>query len=201
MAEGTRDVSAPRPALVLSRHGQTEWNAVGRRQGQLDSPLTPVGVITAERLAASLVGLGIDGIITSPLGRARQTAEVFAAVVNVEITVVDALREIDHGVMAGLSSEQIAARFPIEWGAREQDRCHWQFPGGESYEQGDRRAVRALATIARPGVQPATSGHARMIGRMLRRHLLGLSVAAALRLNHPQGTAYLIQDGYSQDLR
>jgi broad specificity phosphatase PhoE len=64
--------------VLLARHGQTEWNALGRRQGQLDSPLTAAGVEQAHRHAKTVAVRGIDGIFTSPLGRALTTAEIIA---------------------------------------------------------------------------------------------------------------------------
>jgi len=60
--------------VFLARHGQTQWNLQGRRQGRLDSPLTRTGVEQANRHAVVLQGRGIDGIFTSPLGRAVTTA-------------------------------------------------------------------------------------------------------------------------------
>ena len=61
--------------VFLARHGQTEWNRLGRRQGQLDSPLTVLGKRQAQSLARAVTGLpGIDGVFSSPLGRAAVTA-------------------------------------------------------------------------------------------------------------------------------
>jgi probable phosphoglycerate mutase len=56
--------------VPLARHGQTEWNVQGRRQGQLDSPLTPAGFDQAHGHAKTLAGVGLDAILASPLGRA-----------------------------------------------------------------------------------------------------------------------------------
>jgi len=57
--------------VFLTRHGETEWNQVGRRQGQLHAPLTPAGMEEAHRVADRLVPLPIDGVFSSPLGRAN----------------------------------------------------------------------------------------------------------------------------------
>ena len=60
--------------VFLARHGETEWNRLGRRQGQLDSPLTADGLRVSRDVVRALAGLGIDGVFTSPLGRAVATA-------------------------------------------------------------------------------------------------------------------------------
>src|SRR5689334_8573828 len=64
--------------VVLVRHGETEWNRYGRRQGHLDSPLTPEGRRHAETAALLVASTSIDGIFSSPLGRAYQTSLVIA---------------------------------------------------------------------------------------------------------------------------
>jgi probable phosphoglycerate mutase len=63
--------SGNRPGLTvyLARHGQTEWNAAGRRQGRLDSPLTALGLQQAAQNAELLSAQGIDAIFASPVGR------------------------------------------------------------------------------------------------------------------------------------
>jgi broad specificity phosphatase PhoE len=63
----------------LVRHGETEWNASSRMQGQLDSPLTPLGRDHALNSARLLARLGVDVAFASPLGRARETVEIISA--------------------------------------------------------------------------------------------------------------------------
>ena len=62
--------------FLVVRHGETEWNRMGRRQGQLDSPLTEDGWRHAESVADLCVVLDADAVFSSPLGRARATADV-----------------------------------------------------------------------------------------------------------------------------
>jgi probable phosphoglycerate mutase len=187
--------------LVLSRHGQTAWNLIGRRQGQLDSPLTPTGIAGARSLAATLANRGIDVIVTSPLGRAQQTAAIFANELGIRVLVERSLTEIDHGECAGLTNAEILHRFPEQWGARDLDFYRWRFPGGESYEDADSRAAVALAAINDLGAAlPLLVTH-EMIGRMLRRHLFDLTPEQAFELNHPHDVAYLLRDGHAHELR
>ncbi|MCA1699224.1 MAG: histidine phosphatase family protein [Actinobacteria bacterium] len=62
--------------VFLARHGETEWNRIRRRQGQLNSPLTAEGLAGAHRIAALVATLPIDSVLSSPLGRASETASV-----------------------------------------------------------------------------------------------------------------------------
>ena len=91
----------------LARHGETEWNRQGRRQGQLDSPLTPNGVEQARQLAATLAEQPIDSLFVSPQGRAMATAQLIADVLSRPIRQLDELREVDHGRVAGLTDAEI----------------------------------------------------------------------------------------------
>jgi len=64
--------------LLLARHGETEWNVVGRRQGQLDSPLTGKGRADTQSLIKLSQPLAVDTVFTSPLGRTIPTATPIA---------------------------------------------------------------------------------------------------------------------------
>ncbi len=175
---------------LLARHGETEWNREGRRQGQLDSPLTATGRSSVQRLASELAGAPIDGVFSSPLGRAVETASVYAEALHLAVEVVDQLRELDHGAMAGLTKAEIEARFPGELARRRRSRYTWRFPGGESYADADARAGVALEIVRNRGAEmPLLVSH-EMIGRMLLRNLLGIDVGEALKLSQPPGTVY-----------
>ncbi|PWK46357.1 histidine phosphatase family protein, partial [Pleionea mediterranea] len=69
--------------FYLARHGETEWNRIKRLQGRLDSPLTEQGIQQANDLAASMTNYSVDAVITSPLLRARRTAEICQQQLNV----------------------------------------------------------------------------------------------------------------------
>ena len=75
------------PEVLVLRHGQTEWNAAGRLQGHLDSPLTEIGLRQAQRQNETLLDYDLDGFrfITSPQGRARKTAQLALAGIVAEI--------------------------------------------------------------------------------------------------------------------
>ncbi len=181
--------------VILIRHGETEWNRVRRRQGQLDSPLTAAGRSQAMEAASLCGGLGIDHIFTSPLGRARETAAIVSSVLQQPVTVVNDLTEVHHGDFAGLTNNEIEGRHPGELVRRRQDLYRWTFPSGESYADADVRAARALQHVRQPGlVTPLIVAH-EMIGRMLLRSLLDLDVDDALALTLPHGTVFEVELG------
>jgi probable phosphoglycerate mutase len=178
--------------ILLARHGQTEWNVQGRRQGHLDSPLTDLGQAQGRRNAAALHGHQIDAVFTSPLGRARSTAEIFASALGVTVHVLDELAEVHHGRFAGLTNAQIEAAFPGELARRRLAKYEWRFPGGESYADADRRAAAALAAIrTHPVSRPLVVSH-EMIGRMLLRNLLGLTPPESFARDQPNDVVYQV---------
>lgn len=184
--------------VFVARHGQTEWNLVGRRQGQLDSPLTRTGLLSATRLAQLLTAQEVDAVFSSPLGRAFTTATIFGDALGLEVLVIDELREVDHGAMAGLTNEEIEARYPGELERRSEDRYEWCFPDGESYASADQRAATALGRISGTTAHSPLIVTHEMIGRMLIRNLLDLTVAEALGLTHPHDLLYRIDPARKQ---
>jgi broad specificity phosphatase PhoE len=98
-------VSVPRVQPVpfwFLRHGETDWNAQGLSQGHTDIPLNAVGLAQAKRAARTLGGCGIATIVSSPLSRARVTAEIAAEALGLAVAAFDAdLREVNFGVQEG----------------------------------------------------------------------------------------------------
>ncbi len=132
--------------IILTRHGETDWNSERRWQGHVDRPLNDTGRAQAAELAASLVETPIGAIYTSDLVRARETAEIVAANLGLPVIVDRELREVDVGEWSGLAHDEIAERFP-EGFARWQEGLHgWD--EGESYEAMRERVVAALLRIA-----------------------------------------------------
>jgi broad specificity phosphatase PhoE len=97
--------------VLVVRHGQSEWNAVGRWQGQADPPLTELGLHQAAH-AAQHVG-AVDAVVASDLERARTTAEIIAELVGIGPVLVDeGFRERDAGEWQGLTKAEIAEQWP-----------------------------------------------------------------------------------------
>lgn len=105
--------------LLLLRHGQTPMSAAGVFSGRSDPALTELGEHQARRAADWLrqrqdAGEGITEVYTSPLVRARQTAEAAARALDLEVTVTDDLIETDFGVWEGLGFDDVHRRWPTE---------------------------------------------------------------------------------------
>ncbi|MEC8974891.1 MAG: histidine phosphatase family protein [Actinomycetota bacterium] len=99
--------------LFLVRHGQSEWNALGKWQGQADPPLSKLGEEQAFQAASRLPSFGL--LAASSLQRAIQTADIFAkakAWTPDEIIVEDRLKERDAGAFSGLTRSEIDEQFP-----------------------------------------------------------------------------------------
>ncbi len=178
----------PFEEVLLIRHGETEWNLLGRRQGQLDSALSDNGRRQVDVLATLVVGTGADAVFSSPLGRARATARPIAAELGLPVHVLAHLSEVHHGHLAGLTSEDIEARWPGMLAQRERRKFDWRFPGGESYRDASERVALALEEIAASSPRrPVVVAH-EMIGRMIIGKLLELSPADALTWTLSHGT-------------
>jgi probable phosphoglycerate mutase len=97
--------------ILLVRHGESEWNALGRWQGQADPPLTEMGLRQAKHAAASIGA--VDAVVASDLQRARVTAELIASQLGIGPVAVDPdLRERDAGEWQGLTRTQIHTQWP-----------------------------------------------------------------------------------------
>jgi broad specificity phosphatase PhoE len=98
--------------LLLVRHGETEWNRVGRWQGHSDTPLNDAGREQARALAAELSD--VDVVYSSDLARARETAEILAEPLGLEVRVDPRLRERGFGAWEGKTTAQIESEFGEE---------------------------------------------------------------------------------------
>lgn len=85
------------------RHGQTDWNRSGKCQGRRDVPLSMTGEAEAHAAAPQLKGLGIDAICSSPLQRARSTAEIIGRALELPVMTVPGLEEMDVGPYEGVA--------------------------------------------------------------------------------------------------
>ncbi len=119
--------------IYITRHGETEWNRLGRMQGWENSRLTEKGIENAKKLGESLKTADIGCIYSSPLGRAVETAEYIRGEGNIKIIFNESLREMCFGVWEGMMYSDIKEIFP------EQHHNFWQRPhlyepiNGEGY--------------------------------------------------------------------
>jgi broad specificity phosphatase PhoE len=98
--------------LMLVRHGESEWNAQRRYQGQSDVPLSALGRRQVELIAEQLAGDKIDAIYASDLVRAWQTASAIAEKIGLEISPEPRLRELKFGILEGLTFDEAQAQYP-----------------------------------------------------------------------------------------
>jgi probable phosphoglycerate mutase len=134
--------------LFLVRHGETDWNAAGRWQGQTDIPLNARGREQAREVALRLRAEGLRSIASSDLLRARATADLVAAELGLTVNHLDAgLRERRFGCFEGLTREEVAARFPEAWAGYLADPGP-ALPGGESRDELVGRLLPAVASAA-----------------------------------------------------
>ncbi|PZF88275.1 histidine phosphatase family protein [Micromonospora deserti] len=101
--------------LIIWRHGNTDWNAAGRVQGQTDVPLNDLGREQARAAAPLLAALRPDAIIASDLRRAADTAAALAALTGLPVRADARLRERYFGHWQGLALTEAAERFPAEY--------------------------------------------------------------------------------------
>ena len=134
--------------VIAIRHGETEWNALGREQGQLDSPLTARGLKQADAIADRLRRVSFSALYSSDLRRALHTAEIVARATGARIEVDAGLRERHTGIFQGLTPEQMAAQYPSEYSAYRSDPYAYQVPQGESGQQRTERSVRVMNMLA-----------------------------------------------------
>ena len=98
--------------LMLVRHGETEWNAQRRYQGQSDVLLSDLGMRQAELIAERLAGQKIDAVYASDLKRALETARVIAGKSGLALLTDPRLRELKFGILEGLTFDEAQARYP-----------------------------------------------------------------------------------------
>jgi len=188
----------PMRQYYLCRHGQTEWNLLGRKQGHKDSPLTREGVRQAHELARLFKPLSNAALLASTLGRAVRTARIVQGEnPRLPLKTDPRLREIGFGVLEGLTKAQIARdRAPVQ-AAFEADPLTYRFPGGESYEEVGERIRDFLADLHRNCTAYETIvivAHEN-VNHVLLSQLLPVDPAEAIRYEQPNDRVYGIVNG------
>jgi phosphoserine phosphatase len=133
--------------IYLVRHGQTLWNRDQRLQGLRDIPLDRTGIRQSHRLAEWYRKTGVRRIVSSPLHRARGTAQILSERTAHAAIIDDRLREIDHGPWTGLRLESIEERFPDEFATWSFFPERLRMPDGESLIAVYRRCTKALLDL------------------------------------------------------
>lgn len=120
--------------ICLVRHGETDWNLQNILQGTSDIPLNETGRIQAKKSGSILINDHWDVIISSPLKRARETAEIINHILSLEIVEMDEFRERNYGKAEGKPLKEYSKMLP-------------NIPGLESHESVTERVSRGLEII------------------------------------------------------
>jgi broad specificity phosphatase PhoE len=174
--------------IYLARHGETEWNAIGKLQGHTDVPLNEAGRAQARALADAFASEKIASVTTSDLSRAKETGAIVAARLWLGAPHTEPeLRERRFGIFEGLTRDEISTQHPEAWSA-------WLAasaspPGGEPVEDAVLRMTRVLTRIAEAaeGAPALVISH----GGVMRLWLLALLGGPIPLIGN--GTVYLLE--------
>lgn len=189
----------PDVTLYFVRHGETDWNAEGRYQGQTDIPLNDKGRGQAARNGEALKALlgpaaaGLD-FVASPLGRTRETMEIVRHNMGLPVDgyrLDPRLKEVHYGAWEGTLWTELKARDPESMAARKSDPWNWRPVDGESYSDVALRAGGWLAETTRDTVVVSHGG----VSRILRKLILGLDARDVPYLEVPQDRVLILRAG------
>ena len=186
--------------FYLTLHGETEWNRERRFQGQLDSRLTEHGVEQARRMGVTLRELLGNStgyvVVSSPLGRARRTAEIVCDILEIDSRQIETdtrLAEINLGSWAGLTRNEVEARWPGTLDGAGRYDWYFRSPDGETLDDLTARVRRFLADTARRDSVIAVS-HG-VTSRLIRGLFGGIAVSDALTLHVSRDVVFRLHDG------
>ena len=189
----------PFPEIYVLRHGQTEWNALGRFQGHQDSPLTDLGRQQAQAQGRILAGIELSELllISSPQGRALETARLALGAQAHKLRTDDRLMEIDVGAWTGADRDSLPAYPDLAEDPKGALEIYENAPGGEGFDALKQRCMSFLQELNRPAVL-VTHG---ITSRMLRVLHLGLDIEDLGVIPGGQGNIHHLSSGSQTILR
>jgi probable phosphoglycerate mutase len=187
--------------IYFIRHGETDWNAQSRYQGQADVPMNEHGRAQAQRNGEALRSLLPDiasaRYVASPLMRARETMEIVRTAMALDpsgYALDERLKELHYGHWQGIYASALSGFDAEGVQARSRDAFHWRPRGGESYADLMQRSVEWLDDVAGNTVVAAHGG----VSRVLRGHLYGVETSLVPELAVPQDRILVLRrDGMS----
>lgn len=191
--------------LIIVRHAETAWNRERRYQGQRDVPLSTQGEadvgLLRERLLKrkDLYDPNQTRVVSSDLARAHRTAILLFGLEHPNIAVEPGLREYHYGVFEGLTRQEIAAKFPVEYAAwHRDDEMHFAPPNGESRLEVKERVERAVAkwlaaSSHRTLVLVTHGGVLRQILRKTREHALSQGEDLPTQINYGNLAVHVVE--------
>ena len=185
-------------ALILVRHGESEWNREGRVQGQFDSPLTEMGVVQAKSVSRYLSGVLLKEplrIYTSPLERAFETASIIAEELQYpkeKIIIEQRLNDFNLGVIAGTYGwDKVAEMYPDLARMRLQDPLRFHPPGGECGADFEARLRSFLDDLQDDGITNLLVSHG-IVNKFIRGIRSNLKGEEIIALGESQDTIYCL---------
>jgi alpha-ribazole phosphatase len=173
--------------IFLVRHGQIDYGSAKRYIGITDLPLSDAGIGQARRLKEYFSGLEIEKAYTSPLKRCLQTSEILLEGRNIGMVILEAFKEINMGEWENRTIDSIKDQFREMYEARGANMDAFIPPGGESFEQLQKRVMPVFETIAEN-----TAGNILMIShagvnRVILSKLFDFPLKELLKINQPYG--------------
>lgn len=141
--------------IYLARHGETDYNAQRRFQGQGDVPLNARGLEQAHELARAAREVPFAALWASPIVRARQTAEIVAEAIGLPPRFDARFAEHAVGDWQDLLFDDVEREHPDLWAAWQAGGEDWRFPGGESLGEQQERVVDGLVAVTQSHELPA----------------------------------------------
>lgn len=193
--------------LILVRHGESEWNRAGRIQGQVNSPLTDLGINQAKAIREYLSGILLNQqleIYTSPLDRALQTAEIIAQGIDYpsrKIIIEERLNDFNLGEISGTFGwDKVAEIFPEQAQLRLQDPMRFHPSGGESGAEFEARLRSLLEDLMDDGTLKLMVSHG-IVNKFIRGILKNLSGKEMVELGESQNTIYRLEQGEETEIK
>ena len=193
--------------LILVRHGESEWNRAGRIQGQVNSPLTDLGISQAIAVSKYLSGIFINQelkIYTSPLDRAIQTAKIIAQGIDCfgsELIIEERLNDFNLGEISGTFGwDKVAEIFPEQAKLRLQDPMRFHPSGGESGADFEARLRSLLEELMGDGTLKLMVSHG-IVNKFIRGILKNLSGKEMINLGESQNTIYRLEQGEETEIK
>ena len=139
--------------LVLVRHGETEWNKLGRFQGQRDIALNDRGIAQAKETAQAVAQWQHSAIYSSPLDRTMQVAQEISRLSGKTVKQVPDLQELSLGDLEGVTGEEMRTGWPEVYAAWRDDPASVAMPNGETLVELQERAWNALVELEQAHLQ------------------------------------------------
>jgi phosphoserine phosphatase len=183
--------------LFLARHGETDWNKLGRFQGQNDIALNQRGMAQAKDTARAAISWKPVAMYSSPLNRTMQVAEEISRLVGVAVTPELRLQELDLGELDGVTGEEMQTGWPQVYDTWRNEPAIVVLPGGESLAQLQERAWQAVIDLeqAHQGDDAVVAISHNFTIRAICSKLLGMPLANFHRTYLSLGSVSIIESG------